>query len=259
MTSQNPGPVPGHDLVHRLLGAYLLGGLDTADRLAVQAHLPGCATCRDELARHTDLPGLLRLAADPTDPTRAASRTTAADPNHSGNPGDPAQTGRSIATSSEVPDDLLGSLLDKVQLRRGNRSGGGLARVLVAASVAAVLAVGITFAATRTRPGQTRVPAAALSVTASPGFVTTGTAALTAKPWGTSVTVDLTALPAGRTYLLKVTGPDGDSQTAATWTGPANGTIHLTGATSWTPTSLTRIEVTDATGNTVAATSTQAA
>ena len=244
MTSQNPGPDPGHDLVHRLLGAYLLGGLDTADRLAVQAHLPGCAICRDELARHADLPGLLRLAAEPTDPHH---------------PGDPVQTGRSIANASGVPDDLLGSLLDEVQLRRRSRAGGGLARVLVAASVAAVLAVGITLAGTRNRPDQTPSPTVALSVTASPGFVTTGTAALTAKPWGTSVTVDLTALPAGRTYLLKVIGPGGGSQTAATWTGPANGTIHLIGATSWTATSLTRIEVTDATGNTIAAARTQAA
>ena len=269
MTGQNPGPDPGHDLVHRLLGAYLLGGLDTADRLAVQAHLPGCATCRDEVARHADLPGLLRLAADPTDPTRATSRTAADDPgdpndpNDPNDPGDPARPGRPIAPSSGLPDDLLGSLLDEVQLRRRNGAGGGPARVLIAASVAAVLAavlaVGTTLAATRGRPDQNPSPAVAMSVTARPGFATTGSASLIAKPWGTSVTVDLTALPAGRTYLLKVIGPGGESQTAATWIGPANGTIHLTGATSWTPTSLTGIEVTDATGNTIAATRTRAA
>ena len=39
-----------HDAVRMLLGAYVLGGLDAADRRTVEDHLPNCVTCRDEVA-----------------------------------------------------------------------------------------------------------------------------------------------------------------------------------------------------------------
>ena len=56
------------------LGAYVLGALDPADRSRVDAHLAGCADCRDELASFAGLPGLLgrvsrsEVEAEPADP-----------------------------------------------------------------------------------------------------------------------------------------------------------------------------------------------
>jgi hypothetical protein len=51
--------------VRLLLGVYLLGAIGTADRGQVDAHLPGCRDCRDELAGLASLPGLLaRVSAD---------------------------------------------------------------------------------------------------------------------------------------------------------------------------------------------------
>src|SRR6266536_3103320 len=57
------------------LGVYVLGAADTAERLRVEAHLPGCAACRAELARLAPLPGLLvRVPPDlrPAAPSPAA-------------------------------------------------------------------------------------------------------------------------------------------------------------------------------------------
>ena len=50
------------DELHQLLGAYLLGGLDSADRERFARHLAACEACRDELARSAALPSLLRRA-----------------------------------------------------------------------------------------------------------------------------------------------------------------------------------------------------
>ncbi len=56
------------------LGAYVLGALDPADRSRVDAHLAGCADCRDELASFAALPGLLgrvsrsEVESEPVDP-----------------------------------------------------------------------------------------------------------------------------------------------------------------------------------------------
>jgi anti-sigma factor RsiW len=55
------------------LGVYVLGAADASERLRVEAHLPGCAACRAELARLAPLPGL--LARVPPDLRLAAPGT----------------------------------------------------------------------------------------------------------------------------------------------------------------------------------------
>src|SRR5206468_5696581 len=65
------------------LGVYVLGAADTSERLRVEAHLPGCAACRAELARLAPLPGLLaRVPPDlrPASPGPAASSPAASSP-----------------------------------------------------------------------------------------------------------------------------------------------------------------------------------
>jgi anti-sigma factor RsiW len=47
------------------LGAYLVGSLDSRERASVEAHLAGCAQCREELASLAPLPGLMsRITLD---------------------------------------------------------------------------------------------------------------------------------------------------------------------------------------------------
>lgn len=44
-----------------LIGAYVLGGLDAAERAAVESHLAGCTRCRAEAA---ELGGVVDMLAD---------------------------------------------------------------------------------------------------------------------------------------------------------------------------------------------------
>ena len=54
-------PAPeDHRVLRERLGAYVLDGLDPAERAEVDAHLAGCASCRAELARIAPLAGPLR-------------------------------------------------------------------------------------------------------------------------------------------------------------------------------------------------------
>lgn len=66
--------------LRELLGAYVLGGLDPDEAVAVERHLEGCAGCRAEHAELATTPGLLDLARDapPEVPTRVRDRIVAA-------------------------------------------------------------------------------------------------------------------------------------------------------------------------------------
>jgi anti-sigma factor RsiW len=56
---------PTHTELRLSLGSYVLGSLDPADRAALDAHLPGCPACREELASYAALPALMsRLSID---------------------------------------------------------------------------------------------------------------------------------------------------------------------------------------------------
>lgn len=68
-------PSPGdrdHQVLRERLGAYVLDGLDAAERDALDAHLAGCPACRAELAAIAPLAGPLRAV----DPDRIAGPTT---------------------------------------------------------------------------------------------------------------------------------------------------------------------------------------
>jgi hypothetical protein len=61
------------------LGVYVLGAADSAERRRLEAHLPSCPTCQEELRRLAPLPSLLagipeRMRAPARAPRRHASR-----------------------------------------------------------------------------------------------------------------------------------------------------------------------------------------
>lgn len=64
LTTQPPHHEPDH-----AIGAYALGLLDPDERLALEAHLAGCATCQADLARHEDVVGQLGYLATPVPPS----------------------------------------------------------------------------------------------------------------------------------------------------------------------------------------------
>jgi len=199
-----------HQDVRLLLGAYVLGALEDADSGRVQDHLSGCQLCRGEVAELAVLPQLLR-------------RRSTTDPE----PVRPA-----------VPPELLPALLHQVAAQRHQHRRRWPLRSAVAAVTVAALTVGGVALLTRWQaPASQRIALSAASGPAS------GHAQLAIKPWGTAITVDLAGLPSQGPFLLQTTARDGHREQAATWAGTATGAVTVVGATSLTPTNVTRIAV----------------
>jgi Putative zinc-finger len=102
--------------IRRALGVYVVGAIEPAERATVDAHLPHCTDCREELAGLAGLPALLGRV--------------------------PKEDAERLALGSEeleeAPAELLDSLLRQVAARRRARRWRGIA----AAAAAAIIAVG---------------------------------------------------------------------------------------------------------------------
>jgi predicted anti-sigma-YlaC factor YlaD len=109
-----------------LLGVYVVGAIEPAERAAVDAHLSGCYECREEFASLAVLPALLHRV-----PAEEVERMTAAAPETAG-PGDPSP-------------EILDSLLSKVGSKRRSRR----ARALFTTAAAIIIAAGGAAAATQ--------------------------------------------------------------------------------------------------------------
>jgi hypothetical protein len=104
--------------LRQLLGVYVVGAIDPAERSLVDEHLGMCSACRDELAGLAGLPAMLsRVPAE--DVARMAGSVVSLPEHHEPSP------------------DLLNSLLRKVATRRRTRLYRGLVSVAAAAGVAA--------------------------------------------------------------------------------------------------------------------------
>jgi anti-sigma factor RsiW len=102
--------------VRQALGVYVLGAIDPAERSIVDAHLPHCLDCREELAGLAGLPALLGRV-----PYADAERLALGD-----------------EELEEAPAELLDALLAQVSSRRRARRWRGIA----VAAAAAIIAVG---------------------------------------------------------------------------------------------------------------------
>ncbi len=220
-----------HEDVRVLLGAYVLGGLDDIDLAAVQSHLPTCAVCRDEVAGLAVLPGLLRRRPAHTDLPAAA----------------PAP-----------PAELLPELLHELDAARRRDRRRWLVRSAVAAVTVAALTAGAGAVLAREDAPVAGTPLAGtpVALVAATG-VTSGHARLLAKPWGTSITVELRGLPRDGRFVLQTTGRDGTREQAAAWGATSSGAVTVVGATSLDPTDLTRVAVLGAGGRELAGTNLQ--
>jgi hypothetical protein len=240
----------GHDAARLLFGGYLLGGLDRADRDALDAHLAGCPDCRREITHLDPVPQLLRAAPDP-------------------------------ARVAPMPDGLE-HLLRQVRAERADRR---TRTRWLAVAAAIVVAVAFGLGLLLPRPGSAPAGQPARSAPAQPGgsaatapggsaatpptasqsqpdrtapFAslaggrTSGAAQFTAKPWGTSVFVELTNLPPDGPYALRLSGRDGSTEQAATWGVTPSGTARVTGASSMPLTVVRSAAVVDREGRVVA-------
>lgn len=190
------------------LGAYLLGALEPAERLATEAHLASCTACRDELVRLAPLPGLLGLVTidDLGLPEGDAPRDTA-----------------------EVP-------AAPPRLRRW-------AHLPVAAALLGVVAIGgLTIGRLADDDGSDATWSAE-PVASVDGTAVDATARLDAREWGTDVELVLDDLPAGLRCRLVVVSDDGRVETAGWWTTGYSSAVTVPASTSVQLAAIDRMEV----------------
>src|SRR6201997_2641091 len=86
------------------LGVYVLGAIDPAERGLVDAHLPTCRDCRDELAGLAGLPALL-ARVNPDEISRICADDT-------------VRAGTYAGADDLPPEELIGTVLDLAEARR---------------------------------------------------------------------------------------------------------------------------------------------
>jgi anti-sigma-K factor RskA len=185
--------------IRQLLGVYVVGAIDSAERSLVDEHLTSCQSCRDELAGLAGLPAML-------------SRVPAADVARLG------QAVIGLPEQVEPSPELLNSLLRRVAVRRRTR----MWRGVVAVAAAAVIAAGGTTAVFNlTGSGQngasTEIASgvnAADHVAALVNYAPTG--------WGTDMRVQVTGIKPGTTCRFWIITGNGRSA-AGSWTVVATG------------------------------------
>ncbi|MEU7875019.1 zf-HC2 domain-containing protein [Dactylosporangium sp. NPDC049140] len=213
----------GHDAVRRLLGAYVLGGLDDTDQHTVDAHLSTCADCRTEVGRLAAVPELLqRLPSGPGAPLEPPSRAG------------------------------LDAFLRRARPRR--------LPVVALAAVCVALAV-LAGVLTVRRPASAPAPRAASSpsASASPGTVVefeaaggsglSGRATLSPRQWGVSVSIELAGLPGEGPFTMQVLGRGGQSEQAACWGRTQTAQARVTGASSIQLANVDSVQVADRDGH----------
>jgi hypothetical protein len=212
--------------LHYLLGAYILGGLESEDLRKFGSHLQECAKCCDELLRLEKVPALLDAL-----PVPEAVALTAVS----------AGPGASAAPAAGAPASLLAELSHRRRKARRRWA------ALVGAVAAACLAVGLAVAPVLNRPAQ---PDASYSVQSGGGLQFS--IDLARKTWGTELAVNGSSLPADGTLSLWVRDRAGGEDRACAWTATPSGRVRVTGATPIQLASITSVELRDGTQNAVA-------
>ena len=220
-----------HDELRRLLGGYLLGGLDDTDTDRLDAHLLDCDECRAELDRLAPVPELLRSLENALPVT--------------------------VAAGSRPSPARIEGLLARMRAEHLRDRRRGLGRRLVAVAAAAlVVAGGIGVIATRdddppagppvTAPSQ---PAVTAVFEASDGSGLAGQAVLTGRTWGVSVDLTVSKLPGQGPFVCRVSRTDGTVEQAAIWGPTPSGNARVTGASSIQLRSVSAVAVTDHDGH----------
>jgi hypothetical protein len=109
--------------IRQLLGVYVVGAIDPAERVLVDEHLGECPQCRDELAGLAGLPAML-------------SRVPAADVERM------SFEPSGLPEMAEPSAELLNSLLRRVAAKRRTRVWRGAVAVAASAAIAAGAATG---------------------------------------------------------------------------------------------------------------------
>ncbi|PNI09254.1 anti-sigma factor [Arthrobacter sp. AFG7.2] len=209
---------------HRLLGAYLLGGLDAADLASFEAHLQECGPCRDELAGLAKMPLMLDALPVPDAVALTVVHGVVSDP-----------------LPRSVPAPLLRELAGRRRALRRRWT------ALAGAAAAACLAAGLAAGPLLARSPQ---PDASYSVQSAGGLQFS--IDLARKTWGTELAVNGSSLPQDGTLSLWVRDRAGGVDRACAWTATPSGRVKVTGATPIQLASISSVELRDGTQQAVA-------
>jgi Putative zinc-finger len=178
--------------IRQLLGVYVVGAIDPAERAVVDAHLAQCPLCRDELAGLAGLPAML-------------SRVPAADVERLSL----APTG--LPGPTEPSPELLNSLLRRVSATHRTRMWRSVAAVAAAAIIAAGGAAVATGLAGQAQAGWEVAQGASASTHVGAVVDYQPTA------FGTAMRVQVSGIKAGTTCHFWVIGKNGKTS-AGSWT-----------------------------------------
>lgn len=187
--------------VRQLLGVYVVGAIDPAERSVVDNHLASCPDCREELAGLAGLPALLGRVPFPE--AEQITRFDSERPEVGEHPdAEPAQA------------DVLTPLLAKVAHRRRVSRW----RSLVSVAAVAVIAAGAAIGAIRLA----NPPAASSSALHWESVQTASALAhmevkYAGTPGGIRLDVKVDGIPAGTTCQFWVIGKDGQRWPAGSW------------------------------------------
>jgi Putative zinc-finger len=221
-----PPPEPEHEELQLLLGAFVLGGLDTVEHQAFTRHLRTCQVCQREAAQLSGLPALLDLV----EPGSESGSVDAAVPDPDG----------LVAAETLAPVALLDQVRAERRRRRWRLAAVAAVLVLVAGAVGASIGPltdrlnapptrGLVASAAPLTPGQS-----------GPAQVEID---LVTRNWGTQLDVRGSGLPTGEVLFLAVTDRDGHQYDVASWTGTASGRTTLTAACWMKPGDIVQVQV----------------
>ncbi|MEV4703714.1 zf-HC2 domain-containing protein [Actinoplanes sp. NPDC049316] len=221
---------PDHDELRRLLGGYLLGGLDDADTDRLDAHLLHCDGCRAELELLGPVPELLRSLTNTPPPV--------------------------VAPGTRPSPARIEGLLSRMRAERARERRRAGMRWLAAAAVLLIAAISVGLVLTRDR----EAPAPPQAVPSRPPLVTAefepadgsglaGQAVLTGKTWGVSVDLTVSRLNGRGPFICQVRRADGMTEQAAIWGPTPSGNARVTGASSIQLPSVSAVAVADQEGH----------
>ncbi len=225
-----------HDSLHRLLGGYLLGGLDETDTDRLDAHLHDCAECRAELDRLAPVPEMLQHLPDAR---------------HMGGDLPPLTVAPAARPSPQNIENLLSRMrAEKTRSTRVSRT-----RWLVAASVAVIAAgaIGYGVILNNGNGGTPQSPPVAVqpitaNFQAAAGSGIGGQATLIKKAWGVQVSLNMTGMSGKAPFFCIVKRADGKQEQAAVWGETPEHTAKVDGSSSFTAADVKDILITDSDG-----------
>jgi Putative zinc-finger len=195
MTTNTSGPACRE--IRQLLGVYVVGAIDPAERALVDAHLTDCGACREELGGLAGLPALL-------------GRVPVAEVEQMGRADD------GVPDMLEPPAELLNSLLGRVSAQRRNRR---WRSVLTLAAAVAIAAGGTAAVYNAAQPSGTHAPAA--EVVRGANAELTSEVRYSATPWGgTAMDVAVKGLPPGVVCQFWIRTTTGGWAVSDSWTTP---------------------------------------